>query len=184
MTHTSDRSRPAAEAEHQLSTSDRARIGAASGGGGDVGRTPTGSLLSRSNTATSAGRQNKSHNSAIERVTTPSMANARWSRLSLISTELNPTTSTIVVMIIPVPTSALDSVSEEEVQKALERVIEERHSTSLVIAHRLASIQNAHKIVVLEMGRFVEEGTAHELMQRPDSVYRRLALAQGAHQSQ
>ena len=59
-----------------------------------------------SNTFTSAGKQKMSQSSAIPSVIMPSEAKARWSRLSLKNTDENPATRTIVVMIIPVPTSA------------------------------------------------------------------------------
>jgi subfamily B ATP-binding cassette protein MsbA len=61
-------------------------------------------------------------------------------------------------------TSALDSESESEVQKALERLMKDR--TVVVIAHRLATVQNADRIAVLEGGRLVELGTHAELLAR------------------
>ena len=61
-------------------------------------------------------------------------------------------------------TSALDTKSEATVQTALERLSEGR--TTLVIAHRLSTVRNAHKIVVLDQGRVVDEGTHDDLMKR------------------
>ena len=72
-------------------------------------------------------------------------------------------------------TSALDAESERKVQAALESAMQDR--TTLVIAHRLATVQKADRIVVLEQGRIVEEGSHAALVGR-DGVYARLARLQ------
>lgn len=72
-------------------------------------------------------------------------------------------------------TSALDTESERKVQMALERARDGR--TTLTIAHRLATIVNADKILVLEGGRLVESGSHQELLKR-DGVYTQLAKRQ------
>ena len=72
-------------------------------------------------------------------------------------------------------TSALDAESERMVQAALESAMEGR--TTLVIAHRLATVQKADRIVVMDQGRIVEEGNHQELMQR-DGLYAKLARMQ------
>lgn len=68
------------------------------------------------------------------------------------------------ILLLDEATSALDAQSEHLVQKALERLMEGR--TSLVIAHRLATIRNAHRILVLEKGRLIDQGTHDQLVQK------------------
>ena len=72
-------------------------------------------------------------------------------------------------------TSALDAESERMVQAALEAAMKDR--TTLVIAHRLATVQRADRIVVMEAGEIVDTGTHHELVAR-GGLYARLAAMQ------
>jgi ATP-binding cassette subfamily B protein len=79
------------------------------------------------------------------------------------------------VLLLDEATSALDAESEALVQKALERIMTGR--TSLVIAHRLATVLSADRIVVLQKGRVVEEGT-HAKLSASNGLYSRLAALQ------
>ena len=72
-------------------------------------------------------------------------------------------------------TSALDAESERLVQDALDRLME--HRTTIVIAHRLATVRAADRIVVLDQGQIVEEGT-HASLTRRGGLYARLARLQ------
>ena len=80
------------------------------------------------------------------------------------------------ILILDEATSALDAEAEGIVQRALENLMQGR--TSLVIAHRLATVRNADIIAVMEEGRVVEKGTHIELLGR-GGVYARLANLQG-----
>ena len=72
-------------------------------------------------------------------------------------------------------TSSLDSASEAVVQEALERLM--RGRTTFVIAHRLATVQGADRILVLDRGRIVQDGT-HETLMAQEGLYRDLAALQ------
>jgi ATP-binding cassette subfamily B protein len=72
-------------------------------------------------------------------------------------------------------TSALDAESERLVQASLERLMENR--TTVVVAHRLATVRAADRIVVMDGGRIVEQGT-HDVLQAQGGLYARLARLQ------
>ena len=74
------------------------------------------------------------------------------------------------VIIFDEATSALDSVTEKEIQKAIDNLT--RDSTTFIVAHRLSTIKNADKIVVLKNGKCVEYGTYDELVAKKGEFYR------------
>jgi ATP-binding cassette subfamily B protein len=69
-------------------------------------------------------------------------------------------------------TSSLDSVSEHHLQDAVEEATEGR--TTIIIAHRLSTVQRVDRILVFDDGRIVEQGRHEQLLARPNGVYRRL----------
>lgn len=68
------------------------------------------------------------------------------------------------ILLLDEATSALDNESEKLVQQALKEL--EKGRTTIVIAHRLSTVQNAHQIIVLNQGQIIEKGTHNELMKK------------------
>ncbi len=85
------------------------------------------------------------------------------------------------ILILDEATSSIDSYSEELIQKATETITKGR--TSIVIAHRLATIIKADKIIVMDRGRIVEEGTHQELVNKVEGYYKKLYDSQFAVES-
>ena len=75
------------------------------------------------------------------------------------------------ILILDEATSALDTESEKKVQKAIEALMKDR--TTLVIAHRLSTVQNADKIIVIDRGKVIETGT-HQKLYDQNGLYRKL----------
>jgi len=80
------------------------------------------------------------------------------------------------ILILDEATSSIDSYSEQLIQNATEKLTKDR--TSLVIAHRLATIKNADMILVMDQGEIVERGTHNVLLKKPDGYYAKLYEAQ------
>jgi ABC-type multidrug transport system fused ATPase/permease subunit len=77
-------------------------------------------------------------------------------------------------------TSALDADSEYLVQRAIDEMLERGKGTMtvIVVAHRLSTVQNADRIMVIKEGKLVEEGTHHSLISNPEGAYANLIRRQ------
>jgi len=80
------------------------------------------------------------------------------------------------ILLLDEATSALDAENEAAVQQALDRLMQGR--TTIVVAHRLATVLKADRILVMDQGRIVEEGTHQSLARREGGLYARLANLQ------
>ena len=76
------------------------------------------------------------------------------------------------ILVLDEATSSVDSYSEQLIQQATDKITNGR--TSIVIAHRLATIQKADNIIVMEAGQIVEQGTHNELLKKKDGYYKNL----------
>ena len=85
------------------------------------------------------------------------------------------------ILILDEATSSIDTYSEELIQRATETITKGR--TSIVIAHRLATIIKADKIIVMDKGQIVEDGTHQELVTKIDGYYKKLYDSQFAIES-
>ncbi|AXT62978.1 ABC transporter ATP-binding protein [Aquimarina sp. AD10] len=82
------------------------------------------------------------------------------------------------ILVLDEATSSIDSHSEQLIQDATDKITKDR--TSIVIAHRLATIKNADKIIVMDQGTIVEQGSHNELLEITDGYYRNLYEVQFA----
>ena len=82
------------------------------------------------------------------------------------------------ILVLDEATSSVDSYNEEIIQQAIETIT--KGKTSIVIAHRLATVKNADRIVVLDKGRVVEQGTHKELIKIEEGYYSKLYEVQFA----
>jgi subfamily B ATP-binding cassette protein MsbA len=78
-------------------------------------------------------------------------------------------------LILDEATSALDTQSEQVVQEAINNMMQDR--TSVVIAHRLSTVQKADRIIVMDKGEIVQEGT-HEVLMQQEGLYKTLVELQ------
>jgi ATP-binding cassette subfamily B (MDR/TAP) protein 1 len=82
------------------------------------------------------------------------------------------------VLLLDEATSALDNESERTVQAALDKLLQMKRRTTIVIAHRLSTVKNADVIAVLQEGRVVEKGNHTELLELENGLYRQLVKLQ------
>ena len=83
------------------------------------------------------------------------------------------------ILVLDEATSSLDTITESEIQKALSKLLEGR--TSIIIAHRLSTIMKADRIIVLEKGKIVEEGTHKDLLRRKGKYYNLWKMQSGGY---
>ena len=80
------------------------------------------------------------------------------------------------ILVLDEATSALDTATEDKIKRTLEKEQERRGMTTIIVAHRLSTVQHADKIVAMQLGRVVEEGTHEELMGHANGTYRRMVM--------
>jgi ATP-binding cassette, subfamily B, multidrug efflux pump len=82
------------------------------------------------------------------------------------------------ILVLDEATSSVDSYTEEIIQRAIDTLTDGK--TSIVIAHRLATVKNADRIIVMDQGNIVEQGTHEELLKVPNGYYAKLYEVQFA----
>lgn len=80
------------------------------------------------------------------------------------------------ILILDEATASVDTETEKQIQEAISRLIKGR--TTFAIAHRLSTLRNADRLVVIEKGKIAEVGTHTELMEKEDGIFRRLVEMQ------
>ena len=83
------------------------------------------------------------------------------------------------VLVLDEATASVDAETEHDIRQALARLLAGR--TSIVIAHRLATVRDADRVLVLHHGQLVEQGTHEELLRLPEGIYRTLYSLQAAY---
>lgn len=78
------------------------------------------------------------------------------------------------ILILDEATSSLDSKTEQQIQLSLDRLIADKTKTVIAIAHRLSTLKNMDRIIVMDKGKIVEEGTHQKLLRNKKSLYAKL----------
>ena len=78
------------------------------------------------------------------------------------------------IVILDEATSSLDSITEQEIQQSIDRILEENKATVIAIAHRLSTIRHMDRIVVIEGGHIIEEGTFDQLIHNEHGYFKKL----------
>jgi ATP-binding cassette, subfamily B, bacterial len=78
------------------------------------------------------------------------------------------------ILVLDEATSSLDSETERQIQESLNVLIEDKNKTVVAIAHRLSTLKNMDRIIVLDKGQIIEEGTHKQLLSRKNTLYKQL----------
>lgn len=78
------------------------------------------------------------------------------------------------ILILDEATSALDTPTERLIQESIDEMLHENKSTVIAIAHRLSTLKSMDRIIVLDKGRIMEEGTHNSLLRKPKGLYKKL----------
>lgn len=78
------------------------------------------------------------------------------------------------ILILDEATSSLDSQTEKLIQESLNFLIEDKKKTVIAVAHRLSTLKHMDRIIVLDKGKIIEQGTHHKLIRTQDSLYKKL----------
>ena len=81
------------------------------------------------------------------------------------------------ILILDEATSSLDAKAEREVKDAIDDIIEKSKLTVIIIAHRLSTVMDADRIIMMNRGEIIEQGSHDELKAKKGSAYRKLVLS-------
>ena len=78
------------------------------------------------------------------------------------------------ILILDEATSSLDSQTEQEIQKSINTMLEQNNATVIAIAHRLSTIKHLDRIIVIENGQIVEDGSFKDLLAKNDGRFKKM----------